>query len=449
MKITFSILSLMISLIGYGQDSLIHVIKQAKVSGYARSFYMANMNQGELQDWNALTLGGMLKVESGSYKGMKLGAAYYHSSLLFGNPASRDLTTNKPSRYILGLLDVQDPTKRHIPLLGELYFNFNQKGHNLTVGRMKLKTPFLNPEDGRMIPVLQQGIWYTNSQINKIQLVAGWITHMAPRSYSKFETTANTMGIYPVGLNPDGTKSGYFGNVNSAGLGVIGVKVQKGDFGIQMWDYLLENVYNTNYWLATYSRSGSDLKWISGIQGMVQNRLNHGGNSDQTKTYFHDDLSLVWGIQQKLIAGGWTFSANFNQITNHGRFMFPREWGRETLFVFQKRERIEGMSDMTAWMIDLEKKVKTSSGASFSAKIGYSHYYRADVRDFAKNKYAMPANDQFNIDLFYHLSGPLKGLVVEYLLSHKRSLGETYDNPNFILHKVEMSNHNVVMNYRF
>ena len=61
----------------------------------------------------------------------------------------------------------------------------------------------------------------------------------------------------------------------------------------------------------------------------------------------------------------------------------------------------------------------------------------------------MPANSQTNLDLFYDFDGALKGLGFEYLVSYKRASGETYDNPNFILNKVNMVNHNLVMNYKF
>ena len=97
----------------------------------------------------------------------------------------------------------------------------------------------------------------------------------------------------------------------------------------------------------------------------------------------------------------------------------------------------------------MAKNWKFKNGGLFKAKIGYGQYYRPDAKSFETNKYAMPANDQLNIDVFYDFGGALKGLGFEYLITYKGAIGNTYDNANFIINKVDMWNHNVVMNYRF
>ena len=79
-------------------------------------------------------------------------------------------------------------------------------------------------------------------------------------------------------------------------------------------------------------------------------------------------------------------------------------------------------------------------------KVGYGHYYRPDVKEFHLNKYAMPANDQLNIDFYYFLG---KHLQLEYLLTRKGLLGNSYENPNFEINKVNMWHHNIIMNYKF
>ena len=450
-KILVAIISLGFWVTSHAQiDSLRNSLKGGQVSGYWRSFYMATVNADDLKNWNALATGGLLKYETGSFKNFSIGIGYYTShNLNISNLANRDNASNKESRYEAGLFDVQDLENREIHVLGELYLKYKNLKNEIKLGRMKLKTPYLNPEDGRMIPTLEQGLWYSGTPNKQLKYNLGWITHIAPRSYSKFETVSNSIGIYPTGLNPDGSRSGYYRNLSSLGIGVASLQVKKEKWGIDIWDYFVENIFNTAY-LKGYYQTKTELLpvKISG-QYLIQNKINNGGNDSPALSYVHDDLAMVWGAQiQTKLPKGCLVSFNYNQITDHGRFLFPREWGRESLFTFQKRERQEGFGDTKSWVVDVARSWNLKNESEITVKIGYGQYYRPDARDFEVNKYAMPANDQFNLDLFYHFSGPFKGLNFEYLVTYKGALNDTYENPNFIINKVDMWNHNFVLNYR-
>lgn len=432
-------LSFISPIIAQLDSAIIH----GKISGYWRNFYMNTTNQGSLQDWNALATGGLLKYETESYRNFKIGVGYYSSyNLNIEDITVKDFQTNKGSRYESGLFNVQNLTQKEIHYLGELYLKYIIKNHELTIGRMKLKSPFLNPQDGRMIPTLAQGIWYKNQSFNKIKINLGWITHIAPRSFNGFKTTAQTMGVYASGLNTDGTKSDYAGNITSAGLGIFAIHYKNKNFKIEAWDYFLENVFNSSYLLSSYQLKS----WKISGQYLFQTKVKNGGNDDFSKSYFQDQMSMLWGLQlQKKVKQNWTFSANFNHITQHGRFLFPREWGRETLFTFQKRERQEGLSNSKSWVIDASKKWDFKNKSKLNVKIGYGYYYRADVKNVAENKYVMPANDQLNIDITYQW----KNISAEYILMHKGLKGNDYDKATFLLNKVNMWHYNLILNYRF
>lgn len=453
MKFFFQvIITLLLTVNAVGQSTSVKdAFKKGKTTGYIRSFFMATQNEGDLQDWNALAIGGFLKYQTSSYYGFSFGAAFYNSmNLGISDITVRDAQTNKESRYESGLFDVNDLTNREVSILGELYLKYQNNGHNLTIGRYKLKTPFLNPEDGRMIPTLEQGVWYNYlSSTKKWSVDATWITHIAARSTSEFMSTGRSVGSYPQGKNPDGSNSNYKGNVHSAGLGIVAFNYKDEHFGFKAYDYHFDNVFNMPF-VEGYVKFGGErfTHKISGQYG-AQFKMGNGGNEDPTKAYVHDDLAQVIGAQYQIkLPKGCIVSGNWNYITDNGRFLFPREWGREFFFVFQKRERLEGAGNTQAWMIDIKREFAMGN-QTLAVKIGYGQYLRPEANSFELNKYAFPANDQLNVDIFFYTRKDRKGLVIEWLTSYKGAIGNTFENPNFIINKVNMINHNIVLNYLF
>lgn len=450
MKFIFTALLLILTPILFGQDTLFNSIKNGKILGYWRNYFMATDNTNPGQDWYALATGGLLKYQTANYKHFSIGLGVYHSSNLLSNIDVKDSITNKVSRYEAGLFDVANLSNREITFFGEAYLQYNNKSHFIKAGRFKLKSPFLNPEDGRMIPTLEQGIYYQFKPSPNFKFTQSFITHIAPRSTSKFYSIDKSIGLYPVGKNADGTTSQYKNNLKSMGLMVTSLSFKKNNWGFNAWNYYVDNIFNTFFIEPSIAFKTNKTKHILFAQYVNQLKINNGGNPNPNLAYFHSKSSNILGLKYQIILPKkWIISTNFNHITNDGQFLFPREWGREFLFVFQKRERLEGVTNTSAWMIDVKKTVIFKKQGLLSLKIGYGQYYRPDAKNFAINKYAMPANDQLNLDIFYFKNKNKQGFGVEYLISYKRAIGETYNNQNFILNKVNMFSHNFVVHYRF
>lgn len=427
-------------------------IASGKLSGYSRTFFMATQNQGALKDWSSLATGGLLKYETKAFHSFSAIIGYYQANNLMINKGMTqpDSITGKYSRYETGLYDLQDLNKKEISLLGELSLNYSKNSFTGTIGRFKLISPFINPEDGRMIPTLVQGGWLKYQPSKKILIQGGYISHIAVRGTSKFNTVANSIGIFPLGKNDSGKISDYKGNLSSKGIGVINVKIDRKKWGVNAWDYYVDNIFNTSI-LEPFVKFGKKkFQHKLSAQHVYQVKLNSGGNADQSKAYFTDKSAQIYGAQYILsVNKKWNFSANWNYITGQGQFLFPREWGREFIFVFQKRERLEGVANTQAWVVDAKRNFVIKEKHLFNVSLGYGQYYRPDVKDFSNNKYGFPANDQLNVDLFFFSRKDKKGLGIEWLTVFKRALGDTYNNPNFILNKVNMINHNLVLHYRF
>ena len=208
------ILFIILPLFSVAQDS-VDVNKKGTLSGQWRTYGMMTSNKDGLKDFNALATGGKLKYQYTLLENLELGAAVYNSTNLgLQDLTVPDSTTGRLSRYEEGLFDRLDLENDAVFLLGELYAKYQLAQHSFTLGRMKINTPLLNPQDGRMIPTLVQGFWY-NYKRQKTVLQLGILNEIAPRSMGKFYGIGESIGTYPVGRNIYGNASQYANNTKS------------------------------------------------------------------------------------------------------------------------------------------------------------------------------------------------------------------------------------------
>ena len=93
--------------------------------------------------------------------------------------------------------------------------------------------------------------------------------------------------------------------------------------------------------------------------------------------------------------------------------------------------------------------IRTFGKSGFKSELIAGYFKLPDVKDAARNKYAMPSYAQINADLRYLFGGFLKGLELQMLYVYKMNWGETYGNQQYIINKTNMSLYNVVINYHF
>jgi hypothetical protein len=440
-------------LISQEASTLREAFLDSEVNGYFRSFYSYSDNDDGLKDFSALGVGGKLGFETKRYKNFSVGA-YYYSTF---NTNITDLTkpdpaTGKLSRYELGLFDIHNPSEREVSYLGELFISYKNKGHFFKIGRQSIRSPLLNIQDGRMIPTLHQGITYKNTSFDHHKFSSGIINAVAARSSNGYKAVNECFGVYSQGLKPSGGVSDYRNHTQSNYLAFFNWSGLYQNMKIHFWDYYIDNVSNTAI-LTSLFELGSDsstYKPYLGAQFIRQDRINYGGNKDPDKRYFDQDESITYGAKIGVKRGDYSLTLNANHVTDQGRFLFPRSWGIETgLFTFQRRERTEGMRDASNIMIQLAGMHQFKWGGKVNFDAAYGRYYRSEPNDPLRNKYGFPSHDQMTFNIGYHFSGYLDGLNLQLFVLHKPNRGNTYDNPNFILHKVDMTVYNAVVNYVF
>ncbi|MFZ6665396.1 OprD family outer membrane porin [Peijinzhouia sedimentorum] len=418
-----------------------------KIDGRARLYLMNTLNEGGLTDYFASAMGVGLGYSSPMIKGFQFRtSAFYTQGLYNSDLTTPDPLTNAANRYEIGLYDVGNPSSRSVFRVEELYLQYKSESSYLRLGRQLLNTPFINPQDGRMSPTFVQGI-YGNLQLStQWNVEGGWLNRMAPRSTSRWFGVGESMGYYPQGLLETGQGANYFSNIESVGIGILGVHFRPNSkFQISAWNYFVENVLNIGHIQVT-GNFPADEKWsiISGVQLTRQDAINDGGNSDLTKTYLNPSsysnvLSARLGAKNQRVE----FNLNYTRISKTGRFQFPREWGRDPFFTFMPRERNEGYGGVDALMAKFEYSLNSGK-----TKLSLSHgrFSLPEANDAKYNKYGIPSYHQSNFELRQQINPSIQ---LQYLAVYKGRVGDTYGNDRFVINKVNMFYQNLVVNYKF
>lgn len=431
--------------------SILHAFKKGQTHGHFRYFFMATNNKAGLTDYHANAIGGGIKFETARFKGFQFGVSgFFVFNIGSSNLSAPDPKTSQYNRYEIALFDIQDPTnKNNIDRLEELYLKYSWKNSSVTFGRQLLNTPFINLQDGRMRPTEVSGLYGEINDLKNTKIEGGFIYRLSPRSTAEWYNVGESIGLYPQGVNTDGKKSGYAGNLQSKGIGLLGITRKYGkNFSARLYNTFVENIFNALLLQADYSfPSKNNSKWTAAAQYIREDAVNNGGNADASKTYFaKGGKAQVFGVKLGWENKRWQNSLNYTRITDDGRYLVPREWGRDPFFTFLPRERNDGLGDVHAVLL---KTGYTFPKLRIKTQTGLGYYHLPEVTNFALNKYGLPSYTQFNVDIRYEFAQLLKGLEVQGLFVYKGQSGNSYGNDKYVINKVDVSLFNVVVNYRF
>lgn len=422
---------------------------KAHWEAHTRTFVMSTINEGELKDDYAIASGAGIGVLTKPLYGFQVGVSgFFMYNLNSSKIHEADSLTLAPNRYEIGLFDIEDHTnKRDLDRLEELYLKYNLSKSSLTVGKINLNTPFLNPQNGRMRPTVEEGAWMSIKESDRIGFNGGWVWEISPRSTVNWYSLANSMGVYPAGVNVDGNKSDYHGNiVGSSGMVISNIYFNPyKNLKINLWNGYLENVMNTALIEINCEQPKEKIKFYEGLIYLHQDAVNNGGNVNQAKTYMNKGaqsnvISAQIGLQNKKI----NYSLNYTHITGDGRYLMPKEWGKEIFYTFLNRERIEGFGNVHAIMT----KTIFTLNSRFQTTLGYGYYQLPDVKNYRLNKYGIPSYHQINYYATYTFDKFFDGLELSFLAAYKIKQGETYGNLKYVYNKVNMFNFNLIIDFK-
>ena len=433
----------------YDTGAIAKAFQYGTLQGHFRYFFMNTINEGGLSDYYANSGGGGIRYETAPYRGLQFAVSGFYIFNLHSSPLGViDTLAFNGNRYELGLFDIEYPeNKKDLDRLEEFYIKYNYKESHITFGRQLINTPFINLQDGRMRPTGVEGVWFNILDIPKTKIEGGYLWAVSPRSTVRWYYIGESLGLYGVGVNPDGTRSGYSGHINSHYVASLGIHRDIAKHRFHIWNFHLDNLFNSTMFQADLNFPKGNGKFIAGLQAIKQYGIENGGNDTVGLRYIDPNAtSSVYSARLGWLDPKNQVTLNYTRITKEGRYLMPREWGRDPFYTFMPRERNEGMGDVHAIVANYTRKLPVNHS---QATLMLGHFKLPDIRNFALNKYGFPSYFQANIDLRHQFLGTWTGLEAQILYAHKWGVANDYDNPRYQFNKVDVSNISFVLNYHF
>lgn len=423
--------------------------RKAHWEAHTRSFFMSTLNEGNLKDDYAMATGAGIGVITKPVYGFQAGMSGFFAFKLFSSEIYKsDSLTKSANRYEIGLFDVENPhNESDMDRLEELYLRYANKKLSIAGGRMNLNTPFFNPQDGRMRPTLEEGIWINVNEWKKFSFAGGWISRVSPRSTVRWVSLSESMGVFSSGVNNDGTKSEYHDNVQGCtGMAIANVNYRFSErIKVILWNGFLENVMNTSVAEIRGVKNAGSNSYYSNLLFIHQDAINKGGNSNPHKSYFSgrqsNAVSAQVGVKQKRN----NFSLNYTHITGDGRYLLPREWGRENLYTYLPRERLEGSGMVHAAMVKWDRSNRKER---LHTVFAYGYYALPRVDNFRLNKYGLPSYHHLYAEADYSFGRFFQGMLLRIIITSKIEANDRPNDLKYIYNKVNMINFNVILDYK-
>lgn len=182
-----------------------------------------------------------------------------------------------------------------------------------------------------------------------------------------------------------------------------------------------------------------------GFQAGFQHGIGEGGNADPSLSY-KDPQDENWAISGRIgySNANWITHLNYTKVGGSGRWLSPREWGKDAWYTFVPRERNEGFEDVDAVVAYAEYRFPKNQIQVY-AHVGY--HWLSDIGDAAANKYAFSAYRQINLGFKYKPEF-VKNLDFHLLIMNKEALGDPVLTPNQRYNRIEMIHLNAIANWR-
>jgi hypothetical protein len=371
---------------------------------------------------------------------------------VYGNLWSSELTQPDPlsglgNRYEVGLFDLLNPEDKFFGKLETLSLSYSKANWGAKIGRMGINSDWINAQDGRLGPTAIEGIhtWFSPNSNWEIGL---WgINRIGVRGTSKWLGIGESIGVFPVGRDVNGNPSSYSGNTSSDWIGIMEVSHEIENFGeVSFSETLVDNISNTLWGKLerTWSTTNKS-KILSGIQLGFQHGIGEGGNPDPVFQY-KNPSDRNWVVSGKLgySVKKWNTSISYSHLGGKGRWLSPREWGKDAWYTFIPRERNEGFESMDALVFYAEYKLGESGLKPY---VYFGLHWLPDVSDSQANKYAFTSYRQINLGLKYQPK-ELKSWDLHLIVMNKEALGEVNLTPRQRYNKLEMIHVNVMVNWR-
>lgn len=362
-----------LSMVVSAEDSIQKAFKEGKVSGNLRAHYN-DWDYGVATDQSAFALGGLLKAETGPLGWAKFGLGYY---------TAQDLDTNNSNPA-----KVDGRMGSELEVLGEAYVALSGADTTLTLGRQKINTPFANPGDAFIIPVLFEGTSVSNKSISNLTLDASYLTTFKNRNSEEF-------------VDVGSFNTGRFGvaSQETSGTLILGASYKADGLGLQAWYYQFADLFDSTYLQASYNFAGSDT-----IKPFVEAQM--GSQSDIGDKLLGAVDSTLWGIQGGVAIDKAKITLAYNTVDEetsaykNGGFLAPYNFSTSPIFTNNMLQTLENGNAG-----DATKLTFNYGFPNLKVKLSYATF------DFKNN---VADRDEIDADLTYSMDHVTPGLSLRW-----------------------------------
>lgn len=400
-------------------DTCVHnfrdFISQGRVEGHVRNYFMATVNHDELHDYWTNATGGALKYSTPYWKGLQVGVkGIFSYQTLSSDLLDVDSLVGKSAKWEKELYDILQPgVTHHLDRLEELYIRLALGRSYIEYGKLDINTgPYLLRRDGRMKPFVFKGLWFDWGEWKNHRFRGGFINAVSPRGMVEWFSLTEAIGLLNNGYTTTGKKADYHEQVEIRAMWVLGYEAQLNEhLKVQYWGTALDRVYQSHWLQADWTSP----HWELGAQLVHQRSLPAQSELAPENQYMHPTEKpwvLCTELGFPLVQDDVRLSMAYLEVFGEGRFLFPRELGRENFYVSQPRSWIDGLGQSRVFQGRFEWKPQK---ALWSVDWRLSRVHTPGLDEFEHNKFNLPSYYQSTFDVRYHFSRWLQGLHLHFL----------------------------------
>jgi hypothetical protein len=373
-------------------ESLLQSLTQGKLQINLRNFLMdRDYNQGA--DQSAWAIGASIAYATKPWYGLSLGGSFSTSQPFFYAPTNRSGTS------------LLDGSQNGFSVLDQAYLKAQYGGFSGVIGRQLIDTPFLNPNDARMIPVTYEALslGYTMGGLSlslaQVQGIKGWN-----------DTTFQSMS-QAAGLKGD-----------DEGVTMGGAVYKWGSYTVQLWDYYCHEFMNALYAQADAQwKINKDWSVSASAQAMRQQDV---GEARGGRFYaFQAGVLGAISWRQTTLTLAYTDVASDHDMVNPWA-----GWPGYTSIM----ELDNDLAGQRTWLFTLSADLAQYGLPGFQASFTHT---RATVP--SGENFVTPDQLESDVDLRYYFQGTLKPLWIRlraaYVDQDVAIGGDTYTDFRLIL----------------
>ena len=413
-SLTLSLVAM--TLIGMGSsvsaaDNLADALKNGRTSVAFKAFYFDGDRENRT-DRKALAVGGILKSESASLNGFKVGIAFYTSHDLIRDgeqTAQKGSIANGGSANVVtknvgGNTEMLNSDGSSITVLGEAYLQYNTGNTMVKIGRQRLNTPLANDYYNRFLPNSFEALVIANSDIKDTTLIGAYVTKWKYKASDKFIGMTDGIGL----------------DENVIMLAAINNSIK--NTKVQAYLYMVPDVANAIYLQA------NNKKLIEFEGGSVCGALQYLSQQDAGDAQAGDLDTYLAGAKLGVSYNNASFKVMYDKvgddtIIGSGTSYSALGWSKFINFtdIQIDGEALNAGAESYGFVLDYKF-------GNFKPALKYVHVEQDLGMSSAFTNNTRPSSDEWNIDIKYKIDAQSKIRVrfanIDYDSDHKNEFDE-------------------------